>query len=88
MHDMYCDHAVMASDRGSICAVGSRLFFMSRADAGRYFNNGEKTNFMTAVKKLDMTNNSVISCQVTVIARMRSDVFCGPKVTHRANGGN
>ena len=43
---------------------------------------------MTAVKKLDMTNNSVISCQETVIVRMRSDVFCGPKVTHRANGGN
>jgi hypothetical protein len=35
-----------------------------------------------------MTNNSVISCQVTGIARMRSDFFCGPKVTHKANGGN
>ena len=42
MLDMYCDHAVMASDRGSICAVGSRLFFMSRADAGRYFDNGSR----------------------------------------------
>jgi|GEM_PF-6992337 len=39
---------------------------------------------MTAVKKLDMTNNSVIICQVMiVIAHTRSE-----KAIHKANGEN
>ena len=46
-------------------------------------------NILTAVKKLDMINSSVISCQViTVITRRSGDVSCGLKGTHKANGEN
>jgi hypothetical protein len=46
-------------------------------------------NILTAVKKLDMINSSVISCQVIiVITRKSGDVSCGLKGTHKANGEN
>jgi hypothetical protein len=49
----------------------------------------ELINILTAVKKLDMINSSVISCQVIiVITRKSGDVLCGLKGTHKANGEN
>jgi hypothetical protein len=49
----------------------------------------EPINILTAVKKLDMINSFMISCQlIKFIARKSGDVLCGLKATHKAKGKN